>query len=874
MSKTRCFGSERTGISLVIGTIAQLSVVMAIPSSPTLAQITPDTTLGAESSRITPGITGQGLPADFIEGGALRNANLFHSFSEFNVNNGQRVYFANPTGIENIFSRVTGNNISHILGTLGVNGNANLFLLNPHGIIFGSNARLDINGSFLATTANSFQFPGGTQFSTSNPEAPPLLSINVPLGVQYGSQPATIVNTGNLSVGQDLTLAAGTLDLQGQLSAGRNLTLESQDTVRVRDSAATPFIASAAGKLVVQGNERVDIFALNHANSGFYSGGDMVLQSANTVGGDAHYWSGGSFRIEKLDGSLGNLKSPYDPIILASGDVSLGDYQGASLHILAGGSVTLSNIQITGTDTDGNTIHPNNTTPFNSTQTIASLASFTLSDGTPITIQGNTIPTLDVRAGVNWAALGGFPLPNPTVIGTIPSPPATSASGASITVKGNIINDQPNGLVLLTNQFQPNEVAGNIEVNQIYTAPFNSAFNSGRIIIDSRGDFTPLGRLDTSTFGSGLGGDMLIWAAGDVRLDGVQLSSNTFSRGSAGNISIAARSLFLSQGGQITSQSGDDAIGNGGNITLNLAQTLSVDSDRQGGWPSTIFTQVNRRSQGDGGNIWISTGDLSLTNGSQIVANNFGNRAGARAGDITIRATGTVTVDGYRQNDGWIWINDASSGIGSNIGFGVEDGSTGGKQAGRIDIQAAGLNIENGGYIASKVEYNENGQGGDITLNILGTPGNLGQLVISGVSERQYNPSGIFSQVEAGAVGKGGIITIHTGDLLVTNSARLDSSMAGTGEKGGDININATRSVVFDRSGAFSQLSGTATQGGNINITTDSLSLTNYAQLSASTSGQGNAGHVTINTGQGQVTLQQGSRISNSVEQGAVGNGG
>jgi filamentous hemagglutinin family protein len=91
------------------------------------------------------------------------------------MNNGQRVYFANPIGIENIFSRVTGNNVSNILGTLGVNGNANLFLLNPNGIIFGSNARLDINGSFLATTAHSFQFPGGTQFSATNPEAPPII---------------------------------------------------------------------------------------------------------------------------------------------------------------------------------------------------------------------------------------------------------------------------------------------------------------------------------------------------------------------------------------------------------------------------------------------------------------------------------------------------------------------------------------------------------------------------------------------------------------------------------------------------------------------------------------------------------------------------
>ena len=82
-------------------------------------QLTPDTTLGGESSVITPGVIINRQPADRIDGGASRGANLFHSFSEFNLNNGQRVYFASPTGIDNIITRVTGANASNILGTLG-----------------------------------------------------------------------------------------------------------------------------------------------------------------------------------------------------------------------------------------------------------------------------------------------------------------------------------------------------------------------------------------------------------------------------------------------------------------------------------------------------------------------------------------------------------------------------------------------------------------------------------------------------------------------------------------------------------------------------------------------------------------------------------
>ncbi|MBD2603784.1 filamentous hemagglutinin N-terminal domain-containing protein [Scytonema hofmannii FACHB-248] len=112
---------------------------LALPNSPVIAQITPDNTLGAESSRLTPNALINGGNADKIEGGAQRGSNLFHSFSQLNVGNGQRVYFGNPSGVENILTRVTGGNASNIFGTLGVDGAANLFLINPNGILFGQN---------------------------------------------------------------------------------------------------------------------------------------------------------------------------------------------------------------------------------------------------------------------------------------------------------------------------------------------------------------------------------------------------------------------------------------------------------------------------------------------------------------------------------------------------------------------------------------------------------------------------------------------------------------------------------------------------------------------------------------------------------------
>lgn len=190
--------------------------------NPAFAQITPDGSLGAESSVVTPDRNIRGLPGVLIEGGAARGVNLFQSFSEFNVRELQRVYFANPAGIENILSRVTGSNPSNILGTLGVDGRANLFLLNPNGILFGANARLDIAGSFVASTADSLTFGDNLQFSATNPEAAPLLTVNLRPGLQYGtSYRGNIANAGNLAVGQGqtLSLAGSTVNSTGSLEA-------------------------------------------------------------------------------------------------------------------------------------------------------------------------------------------------------------------------------------------------------------------------------------------------------------------------------------------------------------------------------------------------------------------------------------------------------------------------------------------------------------------------------------------------------------------------------------------------------------------------------------------------------------------------------
>jgi filamentous hemagglutinin family protein len=177
------------------GFYSSLLGLVAGSITPTLAQVVPDATL-SHPSRVRQ--TGNTL---VITGGTSSGRNLFHSFRNFSVPENVIASFRDvDTAIANVFARVTGDDPSRIDGRIEMrqsNGSispANLFLLNPRGIIFGQNATLNIGGSFLATTANQINFADGTQFSAVNPQPVPLLTVSIPIGLQFGSDPGGIVN--------------------------------------------------------------------------------------------------------------------------------------------------------------------------------------------------------------------------------------------------------------------------------------------------------------------------------------------------------------------------------------------------------------------------------------------------------------------------------------------------------------------------------------------------------------------------------------------------------------------------------------------------------------------------------------------------------
>src|SRR4028118_616746 len=198
--------------SVLILTLGFLLLPLAVRSQPVVpANDGTNTVVKSEQNRTD------------ISGGQLsgNGANLFHSFSQFNLSEGQIANFLTNPNIQNILGRISGGDVSVINGLISVSGgNSNLFLMNPAGIVFGQNARLNVPGAFFATTATSIWF-GERWFNSAGVNDYQRLVGNPNQFNFNNSQVGTIVNAGNLAVGsgQSLSLLGGTVIKTGQLSA-------------------------------------------------------------------------------------------------------------------------------------------------------------------------------------------------------------------------------------------------------------------------------------------------------------------------------------------------------------------------------------------------------------------------------------------------------------------------------------------------------------------------------------------------------------------------------------------------------------------------------------------------------------------------------
>jgi filamentous hemagglutinin family protein len=544
----------------------------AISEQKACAQITSDNTLGVEQSIVQSSPNSGSLRLQ-IEGGAIRGVNLFHSFRDLNIAEGQSLYFQNPIGIRNIISRVTGENFSNIQGTIGVlGGTANLFLINPNGIVFGVNARLDVGGSFVATTASTVQF--GTQgfYSTFAPDSPPLLTVNPSAFLFNREIPASIVNLSTTSLG----VFPAPLDILKQ-----GLQVPNEKSL-----------------LLLGGELRLSGGGVNA------SGGQVELGAVAGIG------------TVELSLEDNNLHLTF-PATLNRADISLTDGATVNTSGEGGGSIQLL----------GNRILING-----GSQVLASTLGASSGGGIVIDASASLEVSGFVKFGnISTENFGDGKAGDLTIL----SRSLRILSGAQI-VSGTLGNGLGSQLTVSALEFvevagRDNNGSSSVLAN--YTGGAGQAgnltINTKRLIIRDGGVLSTeslsgsdLGQAFTA---SGGGGNLIINASDSVDLlrEGF-IFADAQGSGNAGNLTINTGRLLLQGGSEIgVSSSGT---GNAGNIILNVR---SIELKNQ----SEINAQT---TESQGGNIAFQDVDLLLLRTGSFISSSAGtDQAGGDGGNIT-----------------------------------------------------------------------------------------------------------------------------------------------------------------------------------------------------------------------------------------------
>lgn len=838
------------------------AIALTFSANKVVAQVTPDQSLGKENSVVTP----VNPNAERIDGGAVRGSNLFHSFKEFNVDEGQRVDFANPTGVENIFSRVTGNNSSNIFGTLGVLGNANLFLLNPNGIIFGPNARLDIRGSFVASTGKGITFADRTIYGDNNLGSKPLLTMAVPVGLQYGTEQAgNINNEGNLQVGegQKLALAGNTVTTSGKMKAPGGTVHVLGERVGLLDNAQIDVSGERGGGNVLIGGDFQGKGEVPNAKRTFVGSGANIIADALTSGdgGRVIVWAdettGFNGKISARGGSqFGNggfAEVSGKENLIFRGDVDLGAGNGSF------GTLLLDPTDITIIDNVSDSSGVKDELKPEGSNAPADIFASDFAQ-TPTTISQKTLEELGEKNTVKLEATNNIIISDLKEVAYENSPNKNQltfeeAPGQSITFKADA---DGNGV-------------GSFIMNQEHTIRTN-----GRDI-EISGAGLKLGDINTSAESTNGGNITLTATNGDIETRYITSSSNSPRNGDAANagsvtmtadngkiiirsrknviednedtIAILANSIVFpgvsgnsKTGGRISlkakngidiigkvnSQSAIKGIGDSGNagaVTISTSNgNIKIDN------PSGSREAINAMSSsgndrndksGNGGKINLIADNGGINLSGHIISLSEGTRASGNAETITIEAPkGIIDIQGL------IWANSTSANAGNGANIKLNAG-------GDITTLSDIFSFSSG-----------NGKGGDITFNSrngsIDTLGNIYSASKNGVG-------GIIKFTAAGNIFTG---NISTGDISFIQNPFLNDLFSGGNVKGENITLISNNGAIDTRAGIVSTIS-TNRDGGNITFEADNNITT--GNIFSNSLGSGKGGDITFISRNGNV---------------------
>jgi filamentous hemagglutinin family protein len=745
-------------------------------------------------------------------------SNLFHSFEQFNLQKNETATFSGPDAIQNIISRVTGGSSSWINGTIrSTIPNANMFLLNPSGVMFGPDAALDIGGSFHVSTADYITFLDANHFS-ANLSNDSILTTSAPSSFGFldhenyssitleGHGDTNINKTGlHTQNGKTISFVGGDIEISkgdyvyetmiddfyfpnhskqrtGSLTSpeGRiNLvSVASKGEVTFHDTGID-ITNAQLGQIRIMDNAQIDVSGIG-AGSIYARSENFILNNSRIQAVTTGNQNGGEISISVNK----SIKLENGAQIFAD---TFGEGHGADINLFANDSVLMDGKNFykdasfirSNTGSPGRYLMKNNISPDltgSDEQVIAKINQLdadylTAIENIKLGNAGNiTIKSLNNEAGkVNQIQLNN------------------GASIVSITFgNGNAGNISLSGKQIKCGGSQNDSYIYHYYKKNLF---FDDLYkerdeNNGVIatVVEPRSN-------------GGNGGNIEIHTDDMFLNDSFFVTTSTMGKGNSGDISIYAT----------------------GNVELKGAIDVDI-------WETSIYTSsfagINT-SSGNAGNIYLEAKNLLLKDGSNLsgcAVPTYGNKSG-NAGSIVVNVTGEIRLSGVNP---FGCTHQFGSGNKYGSSFAAETTRDTSGTAGTIKVSAGNLILEDGGTIIAHTLGKSNGKHVEINVD--------GKIHITG----------------------SGMLKVDKGDYYVENLSGIyaDSGSSNTdGGTSGDIALSANEVILSDKGTIRTSTAGGG-QAGNIIINTNTLELYNNASICSSSMSEENggaAGSISIN---------------------------
>ncbi len=800
--------------------------------------------------------------------GTRAGSNLFHSFGRFNLNKSQSATFSGSPGINNVIGRVTGGQASTIDGTLRVSiPNANLYLLNPAGVIFGENATLDVPGSFHTSTANYLKLQDGVRFDSGAATTPQVLTTAAPEAFGFlGGNPSGILLTGATNsvlevqqgstvslIGGDITSEStaiyapgGQINLASVGSAGEVVLNESgiqttsfqqMGSISLSQDPLIPHIASGTDRVL--GN--LDVSS-DTGGKIFIRGGQLVMDNSY-IFSDTQTGDGGGINVgltNDLNMRAPKASSPERPTGSLITSSTSGKGNAGNINLDAGKLILSDRAQI-------NTRAVENST--------GNAGNLTISANT-IQLQNHPdVTTLLTTASLGNGDAGNIAMTTDTleVLGgsVIESTTGGKGNGGNLTMDAKkILLSGENSAFFTSSLDDSTGNAGDLSIiaetmkvsdSAVIQSVSSGSGNGGNLLINADNlEVLNGARIDNSVYSSGNGGDLMISASGLRVSDEARIDNSIYGSGNSGNLMITATDLDILNSSIIQSNAKTETKNKGGDLTIE-ADTISL---------SGIDTEISSEASGKGisGNVTITSGKLELRNGSEISSRTSDQGNGSNMvvdSNEIILANDTNAIASSAREEKSLRTGIHADLLGDNLKA----------KSGNFTIKSENLTVNNGASITA----NNFDQGKSGNLFVKSDQINLTNDA-DAIALSRKGAISLSTGIHADLLGdspasKSGNLTIKSENLTVNNGASITAENIGQG-KSGNLFVESTNNILLTNDpgvkpnlGGISALIQSGGDSGDLTVKAANLVVQNEASINTNNFGTGTSGNVIVDAG-------------------------